>query len=128
MSFIALLLLIGPNIGFWIGLMGLRGSSRRGSWWLMASGIGAFTLGPILAAAVYFNWFGRIGPGGPSTPLEPLDTLIIGGVLAVPVGMLLFAAGFVLHGMEMARAQQRAKELENLAAAMGEELNRFRGA
>ncbi len=43
-------------------------------------------------------------------------------------GSLLFAIGCAIHGQQTSRLQQRITELEAIAAAQSEELNRPRGS
>lgn len=46
---------------------------------------------------------------------------------AIPaLGSLLFAIGFAIHGLKATRAASRLQELEQLTAAMSEEINQLR--
>ncbi len=57
--------------------------------------------------------------------LSEFFPLIAASGLSTP-GSLPFSIGFAIHGLKSARATQRIAELEEIAAAQGEELNRLR--
>lgn len=132
-SLIGLVLLLGIVTGFWIGLAGLWRAQRGAVWWLMAIGMLLSTIGPIVFAVGNFlmmqalmSFSGTSSlPTGPKIPTSA--TLLTGiGIIAIPVGLILFAIGFALHGMKAARAQERMGELQQLTQAMDEEITRLK--
>jgi NAD-dependent DNA ligase len=55
------------------------------------------------------------------------SSLILFCISAIPaLGSLLFAMGFAIHGLRAARLANRVRELEQLTAAMSEEINQLR--
>ena len=44
------------------------------------------------------------------------------------LGSLLFAIGFAIHGQKASKSDQRIAELESIATAQGEEINRLRSS
>jgi len=99
----------------WVGIFGLSHTDKRGAWWSMAAGAGFSTLGVLTAVGSMFHL--------PSSN----SSLIVLGANAIPaLGSLLFAIGFAIHGLRAARLANRAKELEQLTAAMSEEINRLK--
>jgi hypothetical protein len=133
-SLISLIVFLALMSGFWIGLVGLWRTRRGASWWLMAVGIAFNTIGPVAYAAgmwmIVESMGARMSSGaplassfGPSTWISL--TMGIGGIL-MPVGVILFAIGFAIHGLRAARTQERAGELEQLAAAMSAEIDRLK--
>ena len=132
-SLIGLVLLLGIVTGFWIGLAGLWRAPRGAAWWLMAIGMLLSTIGPIVFAVGNFLMMQALmsfsgtssSPTGPMIP--PAATLLTGvGIIAIPAGLILFAIGFAIHGMKVARAQERIGELQQLTQAMDEEITRLK--
>jgi hypothetical protein len=135
---IGTVLLLGVVVGIWVGLAGLWRTRRGAAWWLMAVGTALNTIGPIAFVAgsiLMANAVSRsvaVG-GGPAASLSSGLNIPIGasvlttaGVLAIPVGLLLFGIGFAIHGMKAARTQERMGELEQLTQAMDEEISRLK--
>jgi hypothetical protein len=128
---IALILFLGLMSGFWAGIVGLWKAKRGAAWWLMAIGITLGTIGPILWSVGSWIAFQSISSSMASTgtissrPFA-LSGILMAGVLLIPVGLLLFSIGFAIHGFAAARMANRAEELEQLTAAMSEEINRLR--
>lgn len=105
----------------WVGILGLRHANKDGAWWTMAIGVALSTLGIVLYVGGMFLWSTLGGRGGGS--------FVMIAASSVPaLGSLLFAIGFAMHGLRAARAAQRVQELEQLAAAMSEEINQLRGS
>lgn len=101
----------------WIGIVGLDRAGRSGAWWSMAAGVILSTLGFVTSFAGAF----LSGNGS--------EYLVLIVIAAIPsLGSLLFAIGFAMHGLKAARSASRMQELEQLAAAMSEEINQLRGA
>lgn len=126
---IGLIFFLGLMSGFWAGIAGLWKARRSAAWWMMAIGIAFLTIGPLLYGLGLWTMMSsfRAGATGSSTfPTGSTITLMASGLL-IPVGLLLFSIGFALHGFAAARAVNRAEELDQLAAAMSEEINRLRG-
>jgi hypothetical protein len=123
MGFGMIFLTIPVLVGQWVGILGLGKVQRDSAWWWMMCGIGSTTLGS-LGSAVYMGLMisGTIGFMGGGT-----YAMVAAGGLS-GLGSLLFTIGFALHGMHAARRFQRISELEAIAAAQGEELNRHRAA
>jgi hypothetical protein len=133
MGIIALILFLGLMSGFWAGITGLWKARRGTAWWLMAIGISFGTIGPVLYTAgtmMLFQSLGSTSPGSSSGAVSlggfAIPGILMAGGLLIPVGLLLFSVGFALHGFAAARTANRADELEQLAAAMSEEMNRLR--
>jgi hypothetical protein len=128
---VSLILFLGLMSGFWAGIVGLRNAKRGPAWWLMTIGVGLGTLGPILYAVGSWMLIQSMTASMSSTgtisprPSDSSGVLMSGGLL-VPAGMILFSIGFALHGFAAARMANRAEELEQLTAAMSEEINRLR--
>lgn len=134
---IGTVLLLGVVVGIWVGLAGLWRTRRGAAWWLMAGGAALNTIGPIVLVAgsiLMANALSRSVAGGSSAaPLSSglnipagASILTTAGVLAIPVGLLLFGIGFAIHGMRAARTQERIGELEQLTQAMDEEISRLK--
>jgi hypothetical protein len=104
----------------WVGILGLRHVGRSGAWWSMAAGVALSTLGFVTYFAGAF-FFSR-GSGGGTEYL----VLIASAIPAL--GSLLFAIGFAMHGLKASRSASRMQELEQLTAAMSEEINQLREA
>lgn len=103
----------------WIGILGLRHVGKSGAWWSMAAGVVLSTLGFLttFAGAFFFNRGSGIGS----------EYLVLIAISAIPaLGSLLFAIGFAMHGLKASRSASRMQELEQLTAAMSEEINQLR--
>ena len=130
---VGVILFLGLMSGFWVGITGLWKARRGAAWWLMAIGVVLGTIGPIFYSVGTFMMFKSLGAvsASGSTGASPFSgfafpvILMIGGLL-IPVGLILFSVGFAIHGMTAARTASRAAELEELAVAMSEEINRLR--
>lgn len=125
-----ILVLLAILVPLWIGLIGMRGSGRSGSWWAMSSGTVLIPLGVIAyfsgVSAMIAHYSGSLSPGSsPPPPAWTAGLAPVGGA-AVALGMLLFAFGFCFHGLRTARLAARRKELEELTAAVTTEINRLR--
>ena len=106
--------------GQWVGVLGLGKAERNRAWWLMMSGICCTTLGTIGSSL-----FIALIALGQSPMTFGNFSLISAGT---PLGSLLFAIGFAVYGLQASKARQRITELEAIAAAQGEELNRQRAS
>jgi len=128
---VSLILFLGLMSGFWAGIVGLWKTKRGAAWWLMAIGITLGTIGPILYSVGSWIVIQSISSSISSTGVvssrpSAFSGILMAGVVLVPVGLILFSIGFALHGFAAARMANRAEELEQLAAAMSEEINRLR--
>ncbi len=103
----------------WVGIMGLRHAGKSGAWWSMAAGVALGTLGTVLwvGAMIGFSTGGFRGTG---------SFMMISASALPALGSLLFGIGFAIHGLRASRSAQRVQELEQLAAAMSEEINQLR--
>jgi hypothetical protein len=109
----------------WVGVIGLAGRGRDGPWRLMCGGTAATTLGMVGTLGVLVLSFTDMARGtGGAEPLGVFALLFAAG--AGFLGTLLFGTGFAWHGLKARRSQERASELEQLVAAMDEELRRLR--
>lgn len=105
----------------WVGILGLRHAGKSGAWWSMAAGVALGTLGMLMSVGGMFLWSTLGGRGS--------GNFLFMAASALPaLGTLLFAIGFAIHGLRASRSAQRVEELEQLAAAMSEEINRLRGS
>jgi hypothetical protein len=111
-------------IGQWVGILGLGKVSRNNAWWCMMSGIACSTLGAFGSAIFMILMIAGTSAGVGGMTSGAIFMLVSGGLSGL--GSLLFAIGFALHGLHASRAQARIGELEAIAAAQGEELNRQR--
>ncbi len=105
----------------WVGILGLRHVGRSGAWWSMAAGVVLSTLGFVtyFAGAFFFSRGSGIGS----------EYLVLIAMSAIPaLGSLLFAIGFAMHGLKASRSASRMQELEQLTAAMSEEINQLRAS
>jgi hypothetical protein len=100
----------------WTGVIFLRRSAARLPWALMVAGVAVTTL--ITAASLLAFVL-------PSSPLRISEAYQWIG-LGHHFGNVTFAIGFALHGMQASRAGSRVQELEQVAAAMSEEMSRMR--
>jgi hypothetical protein len=113
-------------IGQWVGIIGLGKLSRNGAWWCMMSGISCSTLGVIGSTLFMVLMFSGMSSGGLPGGMSAGTISVIAASSLSGLGSLLFAIGFALHGLHASRAQQRIGELEAIATAQGEELDRQR--
>jgi hypothetical protein len=112
-------------IAQWVGIIGLGKVSRNNAWWCMMSGIACSTLGVI--GSTLFMILSIAGMSLESLGGFSAATFSLIAMSSLSgLGSLLFAIGFALHGLQASRAQARIGELEAIAAAQGEELNRQR--
>lgn len=101
----------------WIGIHGLRHVGKNGAWWSMATGAVLSTCGFVISVAS--PWFLHLAYGDPQ--------ILILAIAAIPaLGSLLFAIGFAMHGLKASRSASRMQELEQLTAAMSEEITQLR--
>ncbi|MEK7953967.1 hypothetical protein [Luteolibacter soli] len=100
----------------WAGIVFLRRSSARLPWWLMFSGLLVGTL-----TSIYFIVGPMIGLSRFGNP-----RIWEWWSMASRLGGVAFAVGFTLYALQMARAFQRQAELEQLVAAMSEDMDRLR--
>lgn len=118
--------------GIWAGLWGLWKARRGAAWWLMGVGSALGTIGPVLYSGGMWMLMDSFRGAGSSAPSASFGTsmafpiLLAVGTLMIPAGMILFSIGFAIHGLAAARVSARAEELETLATAMTEEINRLR--
>lgn len=126
MGFGMIFLTLPILIGQWVGILGLGKVQRDAAWWWMICGIGCTTLGSI-GSGVYMGLMmsGTMSSSGIMS--AGTYAMIAAGGLS-GLGSLLFTIGFALRGMHASRRFQRISELEAIAAAQGEELNRHRAA
>ena len=131
LGIVSLILFLGLMSGFWAGIVGLWKARRGAAWWLMAIGIVLGTIGPVLYAAGSWMLFDSIrtstaSTGSVSFGASATSGILMAGGLLIPVGLILFSVGFAIHGFAAARMANRAQELEQLTAAMSEEISRLR--
>ncbi|HEX7260847.1 MAG TPA: hypothetical protein VF258_03450 [Luteolibacter sp.] len=123
LGFGSLLFSLPVLIGQWIGILGLRKTGRNPAWWFTMVGICCSTLGLI----VYAIFMGLMASGQShllhSSSIE-VSIFACRGFSAL--GSLLFAIGFAVHGLRASRIHQRVTELEAIAAAQSDELDRLR--
>jgi hypothetical protein len=106
-------------IAQWIGVLAFRRGPRGASWVLMLCGAISNSLTPLLP--FLFTLFSSSGTG-----FGGYDWfMFIPGIVAM-FGSMLFFVGFALHGLKAARTAERHAELEQLTAAMSEEMDRLR--
>jgi len=128
---IALVVFLGLMSGFWAGIVGLWKAKRGAAWWLMAIGITLGTIGPILYSVGSFILIQSLSSSMSTTGVvsprpSAFSGILMAGGLLIPVGLILFSIGFAIHGFAAARIANRTEELEQLTAAMSEEINRLR--
>lgn len=102
-------------IAEWSGVIFLRRSAARLPWSLMVAGVAVSTL---ITAASLLNFMLAWLPYRLGETYQWLG-------LGRHFGNVIFAIGFALHGMQVSRACTRAQELEQVAAAMSEEISRM---
>lgn len=125
MGFGALLFSLPILIGQWIGILGLSKTGRNVAWWFMMAGICCSTLGSISSGLIIGLALTNNSFLGLSS--QHREIFIATSGLAV-LGSLLFAIGFAIHGQRTSNIHQRVTELEVIATAQSEELNRLRSA
>ncbi len=126
LGFGALLFTLPILVGQWIGILGLGKSDRGPAWRLMLAGACLSTLGTI--GSVLFVAVMMFGLSStPGTLSSGVFSILISGGFS-GLGSLLFAIGFAIHGQQASKTRQRVTELEAIAAAQGEELNRHRAS
>jgi hypothetical protein len=110
-------------IAEWIGVIALRRGPRGLAWGMMMVGVvvHTFSLFQPLLMAWAASHATRSGSAG------SMGWIYLPLIISV-TGNLLFAIGFALHGLKVASASQRQGELEQLAAAMSEEIDRLKGS
>lgn len=101
----------------WVGILGLRHIGKSGAWWSMAVGVVLSTAGLVINIASRFFLHAVFGGA---------DTLFMVLASIPALGSLLFAIGFAMHGLKASRSASRMQELEQLTAAMSEEINQLR--
>ena len=119
-----LLMVLPILIGQWVGILGLGKTERNRAWGCMMAGTCCTTLGTI----GYIVFIGLM-MSGHSSPMSSISLGAYSGIASSAfsgIGSLLFAIGFAIHGQQSSKNQQRITELEAIAAAQGEELNRHR--
>lgn len=106
----------------WMGILGLGKANRSKGWWCMMTGVCGTTLGTVFSSV----FIGLMMAGLPSIfgPNSTYYFLIPSSLSGL--GSLLFAIGFAMHGQQASKTQQRISELESIANAQSEELNRHR--
>jgi len=104
----------------WIGVMAMRKRKGKG-WWLMAVGVGLSTLGPLVALIGALVGFANVHSSGMGFEIV-IGALMLGSA----GGSVLFAIGFALHGLGVNAALERQEQLETMAAAMANEMQRLR--
>lgn len=110
-------------ISQWVGILGLGKARRNGAWWCMMSGVCGTTLGT-LSYGVLILMLAKFSLS--SSPTLMYYYFIPTGLSGL--GSLLFAIGFAIHGQQASKTDQRITELETIAKAQGEELNRLRAS
>ena len=106
----------------WLGIFGLSKINRNASWWCMVVGAGASTLGSIGSSVFVVLMMMNLSSFGSSGGMLPIAA--ISGFSGL--GSLLFYIGFAIHGMQASNGQKRISELEAIANAQDEELQRLR--
>lgn len=113
------LLTLPVLIAQWLGILGLGKRERNTAWKCMLAGICCNTLGTLSMILYSLGMMFGIGHG-------------ISGIIALSslsgLGSLLFFIGFAIHGQKGSVSQTRINELEAIATAQGEELNRLRAS
>jgi len=107
-------------------IVGLRGAARLGKggpWWTMAIAAGLITVPGLLALLVNVLGVSLVG-GLPGSSSATQYLAVFLGVSPF-AGAALFAIGFAMHGLKLARTAERIQELEQLTDAMTEEINRL---
>jgi len=105
-------------IAQWIGVLGLRHSSRGVPWLMMVTGVSINTLMALWPFVSIFIGYSMYSSGN-------LGWIYVPAMVSM-LGSTLFAVGFAMHGLRSARATERQTELEQLVAAMAEEMDQLR--
>ena len=113
------LIMLPVLIAQWIGITGLGKANRNAAWKCMLAGICLSTFAALISSGLVNLFLSFLPIGEQITSRNSSRTPAV-------LGPLLFAIGFALHGSHAARSSQRVTELEAIAAAQGEELNRLR--
>jgi hypothetical protein len=111
-------------IAQWIGVIGLGKGTRNPAWWCMVVGTGCSTLGSIGSVLFLALLFANNSFSSHSMPSSVFAAIGAGALSGL--GSLLFSIGFAIHGQQGSNSLPRIAELEAIAAAQGEELNRLR--
>ena len=122
MGFAGLLFTLPILIGQWVGILGLGKGDRNMAWWFMMIGICCTTLGGIGT----WLYMGLMLTNGSFLRSSGFMGVFMAASALTGLGSLLFTVGFAIHGQQASKTQQRIAELEAIAAAQGEELNRQR--
>jgi hypothetical protein len=130
---IGIVIWIPVFVGLWIGVVGLGKAGRGAAWWMMLGGLSSLSLGLVFTVLASFLLIQRTtvslaaGGGAPAPTFGGTKVIMVGGVGGLALGMLLFAIGFALHGLQARRSRERIEELEMLIEAQNEQLSRPRG-
>ncbi len=119
------LVMLPVLIAQWVGVVGLRRAGKSGAWWSMATGTACSTIAPILSMLAMSLIFPRLS-GSSTSVYGSISTLAIAFSGLSMLGGLLFAIGFAMHGLKATRAASRMQDLEQLTAAMSEEIEKLR--
>ncbi len=122
-SFIWLLVSLPAMILQWTGVVVLARAGRRADWWCMLAGVILSTASPLLFAASALG-IGLGSGGAASRAILGFFSLVS---LIGMAGSLLFMTGFCLHAFRAVRLMERSAELEAIASAQAEEMNRMGG-
>ena len=95
-------------------------SERKGAAWEMM--MGGLSLAALAAFGITLMFL-----TDSARPFDPYTGLALLGIacLVEVIGLVLFASGFALHGLKVARQRERIAELEQVRAAMEEEVSRL---
>lgn len=114
MSFFWVFVSLPMMILQWVGVVVLARAGRRADWWCMLAGVILSSLSPIFNMLVSLTGFA-------SKPVLGYFSLV--SIVGI-TGSLLFMIGFCLHALRTARMVERSAELEAIASAQAEQLNR----
>ncbi|MCW1885833.1 hypothetical protein OKA04_13920 [Luteolibacter flavescens] len=107
-------------IAQWIGVLNLRRKREGASWILMLTGTIIGSLTPLLPIL-------RLILSGLSVRIPNLgEWFIFLPAMVGILGSMLFFVGFAMHALRISRGNDRAAELEQLAAAMAQEIDRLK--
>lgn len=125
-SLIAGLLLLAVFSGLAVGLIAIGRGRRGDAWWLMTIGSALCLACPILYLTV--GWKLSVYYSTPRSSSDPpaIDFALYygSGTLACFFGLLVFAAGFVRHGLDVARSHARTRGIEQALAGMEQLISR----
>lgn len=119
MSILGLLPLLAFLILAWVGSLPLRKAVPQSGAKLLFIGCVTMTVGAFLALAL--GLVATMNNSGYGVPAM----LGLVGYLAILLGLLVFMIGFALHGLQIGRVVERITELETVAAAQQEEIERL---